>query len=520
MESDAEDSQAGLLRNLWTYCAARGVIIHPSLETRSAPGMGAGVYSTQKIPKGHRIMHVPIRALYTTSTIPEDFIGTNARKKVPVHAMLAAYLTFGPTEEVSQYGPWMATWPKLSDYTASMPMFWPDDWSERRPPRVVEELEPHTPISQPIVLPPATAGTWLEESLDRVSARGGPTSLARQQQAKLRSHLRSISKLFPQHAASLLDPHNPTYWRFVHNWCSVNTRCFYYIAPGQRKPTEPNEAMAMCPGMDMFNHTDDTGCTTKYDRTGYSIITDKAYKAGDELLLSYGMHNNDVLWAEYGFLLKENRVDAVRIDKLVLDNMSNKQKDMLAEHGYLGNFWLQKDSVSWQVEIAAKLSVLSEKEWVKMVQEGADPTEFGHSSPQVKRKSDGEESFISRRIRRGQVKRKIAEWVLKAKFEAEASIRGLNLMSTKDTVDLFADDSATIVAQGAEIHSIETVRTDQAMHKRSTCLKRWCQIWKMCLGTLRSIEEECEGAFVTGEAGRTAKDLEVTVQELVSLLGK
>ena len=385
--------------SLWGLCAGQGISIATGIEVKVTRKRGNIVLASQKISKGQKLMHVPTRMLYTTESVPLSFASIKQRKTIPVHALLAACLTFRPLDdELLEFAPWISMWPQLSEFTTSMPIFWPDSW--RKSLRLQGEITTAIGSSHPVsaasfaILPPPLTGSWLRQSQTDEPTLTGSTSLVQQQSTKLRSHLMAAAKLLPERASSLNDPHDPAYWRLVHNWCCVNTRCFYYTASGQKKPSDPNEAMAMCPGMDMFNHTDEPGCKTMYDKTGYSIIADQDYEAGEEILLSYGAHNNDVLWAEYGFFLDENQEDAIRIDRLILDDLSKKQKDLLARYGYFGEYWLQNKGVCYMTEVAAKATVLSEGEWIRMVQEGVDPTDREETSPQVKRKAGGVEIAV------------------------------------------------------------------------------------------------------------------------------
>ena len=501
------------------FCAEQAIDICEGLEARVAGERGNGIYTTKKICEGQRVMKVPTVSLYTIECIPETW---PARKveRIAVHALLAAHHTFGPYGDIMwDFHPWIYMWPKLSDFTMSMPMFWPEKCRSRIGLESAATTGNRSSFPAPTasfaILPPPLTGAWLPKSADFRPPQSGSTSLVSQQTHKLNYHLLCIATLLPEHASSLKNPYDPKYWSFIHNWCSVNTRCFYYTFPGQEKPTDPNEAMAMCPGMDMFNHTDGSACVTKYDRTGYSVIADRDYEPGDEVLLSYGVHNNDVLWAEYGFLLDENCADALRIDRLVLDDLSDRERDLLAEYGYLGECWLQKDGVCYMTEVAAKVTVLSEEEWIRMVQEGIDPTDPEDAGPQVKRKANGVEIAVRRDMAFRKVKRKEVEWVLKAKAEAETSLRGLIAMTSQQLLDTFADEVAILKSQGMVEEDIASTRSRQASQRRAMCVKRWRQIWEMCTSALRSIEDDCTGSFVTGDMGRTEEELSRTIEDFL-----
>lgn len=509
---------------LSTFCKKVAVDIIPGLEARVSEDGGIGICSSKKVTKGQRVMHVPTVALYTIETADyaaESWAATKQGRSSPVHAILAAHLTFGPFGDIMWENQlWQLMWPRLSTFTTSMPMFWPDRCKTPISLRTVVteagKISHRASEDAFAILPPPLTGAWLQQSREEQPAPSGSTSLISHQYKKFLTHLGLIMMLLPQQMKSLSDSHDTNYWDFVHKWCCVNTRCFYYVAPWEKKPKDPNEAMAMCPGMDMFNHTDKPGCKTTYDRSGFSANADRDYKAGEEILLSYGAHNNDVLWAEYGFLLDENQHDAIRIDRLVLDDLDDDQKDLLAEYGYLGEFWLQKDGVCYLTEVAAKTTVLSRRAWIHMVQEGADPTELIETKPQVKRKAGGTEVAVLRAAAFRKVKSKQVEWVLKAKAEADSSLRGLNAMSAQMVLDIFADDNEVLKAQGVTEADIETARSKQSSQRQTMCLKRWRQIWEMCVSALRSIEGDCAGSFMTGEPGRTQMDLDATIEHIMS----
>jgi hypothetical protein len=500
----------------WAFCEGRNIQIAPGLELQSIPGRGTGVFATSPLKKGHRLMHVPTTALLTTARIPDDFVSVKTRKKVPVHALLAAYLTFGvSTDDQEKFGSWMKTWPKLEDFITSLPMLWPEGCLLRRTTEsATVGVSQEASISFEILPPPLT-GSWIVGSPAAESARGGSTSRADLQKAKLQSHIKAIMKFLPQYAACLSKQKHPDYWRFIHSWCCVNTRCFYYVAPGQRAPADPNEAMAMCPGMDMFNHTDAKACKTKFDRTGYFAIADRDYDQGEEVLLSYGAHRNDVLWAEYGFLLEKNISDSLRIDKMVLENLTARKTELLQEYGYAGEYWLRNDGVCWRTEVVAWLTVLTEQEWIKMVQEGWDPVEIEPANSQVKRKQGGVTRMVQRERRATMQKQIIVTWLMTAMEEVESSLRGLSGLSRQQVLEILAATAAHLRVQGVGELDVDTVLETRANQRLQACLKRWGQIWEMLMNALRLIEKEAPGSFVTMEPGRSTADLTRRLEEII-----
>lgn len=342
-----------ILASLRDFNIKREIYLSPSLALRRVPGRGVGVYSTARLRSGERIMHVPSSALLTSASVPFSFAGKELRSKLPVHVLLASYIAFGMTAEKKQeLQPWMATWPKVSDFTDSLCLFWPE--TTRRPVtlrtggeadnvtsaasavrRTRSEMTSHHEITfQPV--PQSLTGSWLG-----AKEATTPPKFLDQQLTKFQSHLALANKHFRTHLDVSLSPasDSPALTTFIYAWANVNSRCFYHVAPGKRAPKDSNEAMAMVPAMDLFNHSNVANCNTSYDRKGFHVVTERSIPAGQELLLSYGAHGNDTLWTEYGFVMDANGDDSIRgFDEVVLDGLTEAEKDVLEGASYLGNY--------------------------------------------------------------------------------------------------------------------------------------------------------------------------------------
>ena len=458
---DIDEATQGLLG----YCAEHDIYTSPKIIPRRIPGRGLGIYTTARISKGEKLMQVPTSALLTAKSIPNSFIDQTARKSIPVHAQLAAYLTFGLEEHSNPYEKWIATWPSLAEFTSSMPMFWPEPIvkpplpkPESKPVRGQSSPYPRPPLPLSI-LPPPTTGAWNLSST--TTEPSGSTSVAATQLLKLQNHLEQIAILLPQHAEGLLSPTSAIHWRFIHMWCCVNTRCFYYLHPHQSDPLDPNEAMAMCPGMDLFNHTDKPGCFTKYDKSGYMLTADRTHEIGEEVLLSYGSHTNDVLWAEYGFMMDENNDDSVRIDEIVLRGVKEKHKRILEEHDYLGEYWLKQDGPCWRTEVVAWAEVLIDRELKKVLK--------GTWMPSIVDKSS--------RMHRLEIE----AWLTVIAGECERNIEGLTTMSTEQIVELAGVADDVLVAQDHQQDEVSKIKKEMALTRHGMCIKRWQQIRQMSI---------------------------------------
>lgn len=481
-------------------------------------------------------MHVPTSGLLTVHSVPSNFANKETRKKLTVHALLAAYLAFGWKDgHLKKYGRWMATWPTLSDFATGMPLFFDerlsgsiasvDSWTVRGDATIESIHSSRKGVEASgqkaangtgmrfIPFSPAVCGEWctLPSAIKKPtrSGKGTPISkvidpansegvgLQEAQARKLAKDIKNLAECFPERCSTLQDPTSPELQRFQHMWCCVNTRCFYYVAPGEEQPEDSNEAMALCPGMDLFNHIDRNGVEVHYDATGYYVVADKDYDVGEEIYLSYGAHNNDTLWVEYGFLLDNNREDFLKIDAVVL---AGKQDDqLLDQYDYFGDYTLRVDGLCWRAEAVAWLEVLGPRRWEEMMAGNTNP----EADEDLRRKA----------------KSKLADWVMAVKREAENSLQGLLMFTLQDKMAVFG--SSNVTENGlAQVDKDLPEGQTQPLLRHSMCINRWKQIWNMCMDAMRAIEDDCPGAFVTGTVGRTVDDLKVDVDDILVNLQK
>lgn len=252
---------------------------------------------------------------------------------VTVHGKLAASLALWyskPTHD--EYALWQAVWPTEEDFQSTMPIFYNKSLQDRLP-RAAELLL-------------TNQRTNLEKDW-----------------ADLQPHLPSISKDL-----------------FTYTWLIVNTRTFYWNYPDlpnshprlpkRKTKLTSDDCYAMCPFMDYFNHSD-VGCDADADSKGYRVTTDRAYKAGEEVFVSYGAHTNDFLLAEYGFILERNVRDAVPLDHLILPLLDEEQIGALKEDGFYGNYTLfargGSETICHRTQAVLRLLVLDSKRYSAFV---------------------------------------------------------------------------------------------------------------------------------------------------------
>jgi hypothetical protein len=216
--------------------------------------------------------------MLTPECIPQVF-KANFGDKISVHGLMAAFLCCGDSRDVSKYAAWMAVWPTLQDFEENMPMLWPEHLKERihretASTRTVTEYKP----------PPARTV---------LSSMGGRSKYPFEYEGPLVQQEKNFEKCFRAVRSVFPDTDRMSYCYY---WLIVNTRSFYHLPRGADTPKERNDAIALCPFADYFNHTDvgnvsvyrfDFGmmdyanlflkCKVSFDENGYTVQTTKAY---------------------------------------------------------------------------------------------------------------------------------------------------------------------------------------------------------------------------------------------------
>lgn len=192
------------------------------------------------------MVEVPRSAMLSVDVIPVSFV--NLFNGISTHGLIAAFLTHGDPNTLKKYDLWKATWPDLADLEEGMPLLWPErlGGANLKDSEGVINTNRH-PSS--IVLPPSASGLWntfrkkpLVEEYETKHQ-----NLLSQQEKRLQDAWRDVITAFPD-----------TNWTtFFYHWLIVNTRSFYYLMPGETPPEDKNDAMALVPFADYFNHSDD-----------------------------------------------------------------------------------------------------------------------------------------------------------------------------------------------------------------------------------------------------------------------
>ncbi len=190
--------------------------------------------------------------------------------------------------------------------------------------------------------------------------------IVRRQQARFSRDWESVSKAFPAMRRR----------EYLHSWFVINTRTFYYVT-AQMESYPPDDRLAFLPVADQFNHAAG-GCRVSFTPGGeFTICTDRAYRAGEEVYISYGEHSNDFLLAEYGFVLEENRWDRVSLQDVLLPKLDLAQRAQLEGRDCLGPFTLSTENLGCRKTQAAFRSLCyTQEEWQSFVdgEEDQGPT--------------------------------------------------------------------------------------------------------------------------------------------------
>jgi SET domain len=417
-----------------------------------------------------------------------------------VHGLLAAYVAYDEafTTKSGKHAAWKATWPSLDDFRASLPFLWPYRcWDQYGPWR--EKALESDGISQRDLSEHVSTSSEEDASFSFLPANvlkilDAQTVNYRQDFYMARSVIPSAKNAYrqsPRHAED----------NFKYGWCIVNTRCLYFdhtlsnqsaqrqndsylandaspIPPTRSHPR--NDCMVLCPMIDLFNHTakSTSACKVSYNRNGFTVAARaQAVAEDEEIFVCYGSHSNDVLFAEYGFVLpgEENTHDSTSLDAVILPKLNTEQRMRADAKGYLGQYTLFSPAanrghgdVCWRTEAVARLMILAAEQWEALVDGLLSEDELG---PDVEDKANA----------------LIRNWISTMHKQAERSVRALQRIGDDqlELTRLFGDDTNHTTA----VSSVGQARADpsiihgetQIPHRRhALVMERWRQILRIC----------------------------------------
>ncbi|KAK6428985.1 hypothetical protein LTR95_014871 [Oleoguttula sp. CCFEE 5521] len=319
-----------------SWAQNRGVSIK-SAAAKVLPGRGAGLVTTRALKAESSIVSVPSTALFKpdAKVLKRHGLDRAASPQAKLAFCLAVALNTGQLIE------WSATWPTMEDFEASMPMFWSEYVLAHLPPSVAAPL----------------ARQRTDYARDWTCVRKAVESLGLNERM------------------------------FGYAWCIANSRSFSW--KGQ---------MVLCPWVDYMNHTAKGTCEVIVGEGGFEVKAAGDVAEGDELTFAYGAHSNDKLLVHYGFapestLQHASPDDEIRLDHVILPQLSEDVKSQLQDLGYLGSYALlpteyscsgssncgECDGQVWEpcfkTQVAVRAAVLSCNEWEYFATSGEDLVE-------------------------------------------------------------------------------------------------------------------------------------------------
>lgn len=174
------------------------------------------------------------------------------REGTAVQTILAAYFTCGSEEELEPYALWRKAWPTRQDFEDSLPLLWPRELGGLSWPDSETVAGENGQPDLPQLLPPCISGNW------STTQKGvGFKEYECEHQKLLPAQQMRLSKAWADVTAAIPEID----WKsFSYHWLILNTRSFYWVAAGQEPPEDRNDAMAMLPFADYFNHADIEVC--------------------------------------------------------------------------------------------------------------------------------------------------------------------------------------------------------------------------------------------------------------------
>ncbi|KAK2743410.1 hypothetical protein FQN57_004875 [Myotisia sp. PD_48] len=401
------------------------------------PSRGVGVVAQRNLQPGEVIVAVPYNNMVTIDHIPESFREKFRNETISKHGLFAAFFCCGEQDDLEKYAIWKSVWPELQDFESSMPIIWSSEMTGRRGLASYlsgpEENDNNLERSQS-GLPPCITGTWnslLREGKKKQLVRGyvlENQDMLTAQIKRLRAAFRATRHIFP----------TANRWDYIYYWLIINTRCFYYLPDGAPQPEDRNDAMALCPFADYFNHSDTPGCRASFVDGEYRFETTRYH--GEEILVSYGTHTTDTLFVEYGFVPERNKWDCLYLDNIIFDDLTTQQRNLLRSENYLGNYHMTADVTSYRTEVAACAKYMNGNDFRRMVA-GVQPPIF------------------HRRI----MNTVIRSWI--SRLESEAN----DMLDTMSTLSVAQSD-------------------EQGQQRVRLLRLRWTQIRDTCISAMNSLE--------------------------------
>lgn len=314
LDDNVINLQKWLKRNDWRN--------ETKLRLRYFPETGRGLTSSKPVRINNTLISMPYDLMITFTTIQTYFAANNLTldEKLTMQEFLTLFLMLERTNKTSPWTP----------YINCLPYELPDLPWMKRP----EEIHLYPQDLQ-------IASRKNLENFKTSRKRVGKS---------IRKHLDCVSYelLFK--------------WAFV----LVNTRAVYVdpnlvwsINNSLRTSLLDEPSQALCPFLDMFNHHSEANTEAKLVRIQnsltYELKTLTGYKAHEQIFISYGPHDNNVLLMQYGFFINGNPFEVVKFqfeevrEMLQLDFNTKKYK-FIMDHSFDNDLYVGYSGVSFNLK--------------------------------------------------------------------------------------------------------------------------------------------------------------------------
>ncbi|KAK9377345.1 uncharacterized protein V1513DRAFT_476922 [Lipomyces chichibuensis] len=369
------------LARLVSDLQSRGVQISDGVQVQEIPGRGIGVVARRVIPAGERIVQFPVNALLNPRTVKaailqeisdggqdaaSSIFKSTARKNQDVNERKRLKRHMTVKSQVGKYADLLdslSSHQVLAYYLYREKLRRDSEWNSFLD--VLPTLEMLHVI--PLV--------W--DLLDR-----GRKRLLEYLPASTYDHAARMSNQFWDDLKAVQDIFIKVedIELFIWAWLCVNSRCLYYEMAEARTS---NDCMTLAPVIDFLNHSDQEHCSVQVYNAAqamkfFGLVTTCSYDVGEEVYLSYGAHTNSFLLCEYGFTLATNKNSELDITAELLmilkrggrrscdrDNetakMESSKLKFLEAHGYLGDYTLSLDTISYRTEVALAVAQVREE---------------------------------------------------------------------------------------------------------------------------------------------------------------
>lgn len=329
---------------------------HSKLILKQFSNTGRGVASLLNIRAQQRLIEIPYHLLITCANVFEseivDYNLFDAYKKFKTQDLLAIFLAI--ERHKHDKSKWKSYLDTLPDVLPDLPWLCNDSESLLIPSELIKIVKQRK---------------WdLETSWERVKK-------------SINSNCKCVCCKQPLYRVINF---NEFTWGYV----MVNTRAVYVQPDIIRKFSRQDlssflsdePCLALCPFMDMFNHSTQANIKAELvcvgDSLKYALTTLISYKKHQQIFISYGAHDNEKLFCEYGFFLRYNDLDCIRFDLEDIVNSCNtslnrKQRAFIKSRCLSDELYVSIQGLSFNLKAAFFVALKSDADWAYVIYSGS-----------------------------------------------------------------------------------------------------------------------------------------------------